>query len=233
MTIKCLIVEDEPLAIDILKDYIAKITHLKLVAVCSDAFQALEYLNTQRIDLLLLDIHLPGLKGLDFLKTLQNPPAVILTTAYHEYALQGYEFSVKDYLLKPIEFTRFVEAINKVSIPITASREKGVITIYADKKNYIIAIDEITYIESQKEYINVNTLSTTYTSKYAISKIEEELDPHTFWRVHRSFLIAVSKIQSYNTQEISIQGKQIPIGGNYRETVLEKLKERFGTTKPL
>lgn len=231
MTIRCLIVEDEPLAADILKDYVAKIAHLKLVAVCSDAFQAMEYLNSQHIDLLLLDIHLPGLKGLDFLKTLKNPPAVILTTAYHEYALQGYEFSVKDYLLKPIEFTRFVEAINKVSIITTDSAERGVITIYADKKNCIIVIDEITYIESQKEYINVNTLSATYTSKYALSKMEEVLDPQKFWRIHRSFLIAVSKIQSYNAQEISIQGKQIPIGGNYREEVLEKLKQRFGTIK--
>ncbi len=231
MTIQCLIVEDEPLAADILRDYIAKIVHLKLVAVCSDAFQAMEYLNTQRIDLLLLDIHLPGLKGLDFLKTLKNPPAVILTTAYHEYALQGYEFSVKDYLLKPIEFTRFVEAINKINVSVTDRTEKSVITIYADKKNCIIAIDDITYIESQKEYININTLSATYTSKYALSKIEEALDPLKFWRIHRSFLVAVSKIQSYNTQEISIQDKQIPIGGNYREEVLEKLKQRFGTTK--
>lgn len=233
MTIRCLIVEDEPLAADILKDYVAKIAHLKLVAVCSDAFQAMEYLSSQHIDLLLLDIHLPGLKGLDFLKTLKNPPSVILTTAYHEYALQGYEFSVKDYLLKPIEFTRFVEAINKVSISTTDSTEKSVITIYADKKNCIVAIDEITYIESQKEYININTLTVTYTSKYALSKMEEELDPKNFWRIHRSFLIAVSKIQSYNAQEISIQGKQIPIGGNYKEEVLEKLKQRFGTTKQM
>lgn len=233
MTIRCLIVEDEPLAADILKDYVAKIAHLKLVAVCSDAFQAMEYLSSQHIDLLLLDIHLPGLKGLDFLKTLKNPPSVILTTAYHEYALQGYEFSVKDYLLKPIEFTRFVEAINKVSISTTDSTEKSVITIYADKKNCIVAIDEITYIESQKEYININTLTVTYTSKYALSKMEEELDPQKFWRIHRSFLIAVSKIQSYNAQEISIQGKQIPIGGNYKEEVLEKLKQRFGTTKQM
>ncbi|GCC50084.1 DNA-binding response regulator [Chryseotalea sanaruensis] len=231
MTIRCLIVEDEPLAADILKDYIAKITHLKLVAVCSDAFQAMEYLNSQRIDLLLLDIHLPGLKGLDFLKTLKNPPAVILTTAYHEYALQGYEFSVKDYLLKPIEFTRFVEAINKVSISKTDHLDKGVITIYADKKNCIIALDDITYIESQKEYINVNTLSGCYTSKYALSKIEEELDPRKFWRIHRSFLIAISKIQSYNAQEITIKDKSIPIGGNYREEILEKLKQLFGTTQ--
>jgi DNA-binding LytR/AlgR family response regulator len=231
MTIQCLIVEDEPLAADILKDYISKIAHLKLVAICSDAFQAMEYLNTQRIDLLLLDIHLPGLKGLDFLKTLKSPPAVIITTAYHEYALQGYEFSVKDYLLKPIEFSRFVEAINKINIPTNGNNDKSVITIYADKKNCIIAIEDITYIESQKEYINVNTLSAAYTSKYALSKIEEALDPHKFWRIHRSFLIAVSKIQSYNSQEISIQGKQIPIGGNYRDEVLEKLRQSFGTMK--
>lgn len=229
MTIRCVIVEDEPLAADILKDYVAKIAHLKLVAVCSDAFQAMECLNTQRIDLLLLDIHLPGLKGLDFLKTLKNPPAVIITTAYHEYALQGYEFSVKDYLLKPIEFTRFVEAINKVSTPALDSTEKSVITIYADKKNYVIALDDITYIESQKEYININTLAGTYTSKYALSKIEEELDPQKFWRIHRSFLIAVSKIQSYNAQEITIKDKNIPIGGNYKEEILEKLMQLFGT----
>lgn len=231
MTIQCLIVEDEPLAADLLKDYVARMTHLTLVGICPDAFKAMEYLNSHHIDLLLLDIHLPGLKGLDFLKTLKNPPAVILTTAYHEYALQGYEFSVKDYLLKPIEFNRFVEAINKVSIPSIDRTGKGVITLYADKKNHLIHIDDITYIESQKEYISVNTLAGSYTSKYALSKMEEDLDAHKFLRIHRSFLVAVSKIQSYNAQEVSVNNKLIPIGGNYRDNVLETLKQRFGIMK--
>lgn len=233
MIIKCLIVEDEPLAAEILQHYIAKIKHLQLLATCSDAFEAMEFLNANAVDLLLLDIHLPGLKGLDFLKTLQHPPAVILTTAYHEYALQGYEFNVKDYLLKPIEFTRFLEAINKIKVDQTTEKRAEIITVYADKKHCIIDLDDITYIESQKEYIQINTIKGTYTSKYSISKIEDELNPSKFLRIHRSFLASFNKIQAYNNQEVTISGKNIPIGGNYRDEVVKKLHLHFNAVKNL
>lgn len=224
--ITCLIVEDEPLAADILQDYIKQIPFLKLKGVCTDAIFALDILSKEAIDLLFLDIHLPGLKGLDFLKTLKNPPAVILTTAYQEYAIQGYELNVVDYLLKPIEFQRFVAAVNKVKGN-EALPGKPTITIQTDKKKVIIPVEDIIFIESQKEYIKIQTPNTAFTTKYALSKIEEELDAGSFLRVHRSFIVALHKIKAYNAHEIELAGKTIPIGGNYRELVAGKLKTIF------
>jgi DNA-binding LytR/AlgR family response regulator len=223
--ITCLIVEDEPLAADVLLDYARQVSFLSVVKVCTDAIQALEVLQEKSIDLIFLDIHLPGLKGLDFLKTLKNPPAVIITTAYHEYALQGYELNVVDYLLKPIEFKRFLEAVNKVKTP--AQPRKETISIHSDKKTVIIPLNEILFIESQKEYISIQTTSGKHSSKYALSKIEEELNPEKFLRVHRSFIVAIEQIKAFNATAIEIPGKSIPIGGNYREPIIQKLEALF------
>jgi len=224
----CLIIEDEPLAAEILQDYIKQLPHLNLKGICSDALQGLEALQQQSIDLVFLDIHLPGLKGLDFLRTLKNPPAVILTTAYHEYALQGYELNVVDYLLKPIEFTRFVEAVNKVkSSTSSLTPKQEFLSIQCDKKTIVIPLDEIMFIESQREYVKVQTLQKAYVTKYSLSKMEEELNPALFLRVHRSFIIALSKIKSFSAHEMDVAGKIIPIGGNYREAVAQKLERLF------
>lgn len=225
--LNCLVIEDEPLAADVLHDYIQQLPTLSLTAICSDAFQALPYLQNQAIDLIFLDIHLPGMKGLDFLKTLKNPPAVILTTAYHEYALQGYDLSVVDYLLKPIEFSRFLEAINKVKIIQAPEKHREVLSIQSDKKTIVIPLEEIVYIESQKEYVKIQTLSASYRTKYSLTKMEEELNPIHFLRIHRSFLIALSKIKAFSGHEIEVANKVLPIGGNYREGVSEKLKNLF------
>lgn len=225
--ISCLIVEDEPLASDILQDYVKQIPFLQLKGVCTDAIFALDHLKRESIDLLFLDIYLPGLKGLDFLKSLQNPPAVILTTAYHEYALQGYELNVVDYLLKPIEFQRFVAAVNKVQKMSLSSVIKDTLVIHSDRKNVLVPASEILYIESQKEYIKIQTSRDSYTSKYAISKIEGELDAFKFLRVHRSFIISVDKIKSFDERTIDLPGKTIPIGGNYKEAVASRLRNLF------
>ncbi len=226
--ISCLIVEDEPLAAEILQDYVRQIPFLKLIGTCSDAIYALEVLQRDSVDLLLLDIHLPGLKGLDFLKSLPNPPKVILTTAYQEYALQGYELNVVDYLLKPIEFDRFLLAINKVKGLTTALQKKETIAVQSKGKKAIIPTGEIIYIESQKEYIKIQTMDSSYTSKYALRKIEEELSPLAFLRVHRSFIVALDKIKAFNGHEIELPGKLIPIGGDYRAIVQARLKDFFG-----
>ncbi|MCW5912931.1 MAG: response regulator transcription factor [Cyclobacteriaceae bacterium] len=223
--IRCLIIEDEPLAADILRDYIGQVSFLKLQGVCTDAVGALELLHTEPVDLLFLDIHLPGLKGLDFLRTLKNPPAVILTTAYHEYAVESYELNVADYLLKPIEFKRFVEAINKIK-PGTGNPPET-ITIHSEKKTVIIPTQEIVYIESQKEYIKIQTTQSSHITKYALSKMEEELNPARFIRIHRSFIISLGKIKAFNGHEVELTGKTIPIGGNYREQVSSRLKSLF------
>ena len=222
-----MIVEDEPLAADVLQDYVRQVSFLNLRGICSDAIQALDVVRKEPIDLIFLDIHLPGLKGLDFLQTLKNPPAVILTTAYHEYALQGYELNVVDYLLKPIEFKRFLEAINKVGVTTTGEGMKETISIHSEKKTAIVPINEILFVESQKEYIKIQTTTTSYLTKYALSKIEVELNPELFLRVHRSFIIALAKIKAFNSSEIELPGKTIPIGGNYRDEVMRKLHLLF------
>jgi DNA-binding LytR/AlgR family response regulator len=225
--ISCLIIEDEPLAADVLKDYVDQIPFLSLKGICPNAIDALDMLHNEVIDLLFLDIHLPGLKGLDFLRLLKKPPAVILTTAYQEYALQGYELNVVDYLLKPIEFKRFLEAVNKVKLGIKPVYTKDVLTVQSDKKTVVIPIDEIVFIESQKEYIKVQTSSTSYTTKYALTKMEEELDPLRFLRIHRSFIISLTKIRAFSGNEVELEGKTVPIGGNYKKEVAEKLQVLF------
>jgi DNA-binding LytR/AlgR family response regulator len=214
--IRCIIIEDEPLAVDVLADYISQVPSLQLKATCSDALQAMEVLNREPIDL----------KGLEFLETLAHPPRVILTTAYHEYALKSYEHSVVDYLLKPIAFKRFLQAVNKVQTTPAAPR-KDVISVYSDKKMLLIPVDEILYIESQKEYVKIQTKTSAHLSKYALSKLEGELSPEQFLRIHRSFIIALSKITAYNSQEVDVSGTSLPIGGNYKEAVSSALGGLF------
>jgi DNA-binding LytR/AlgR family response regulator len=231
MQFTCLIVEDEPLAAEVLQDYVKQVPFLKLSGVCTDALFALDFLQKEKVDLLFLDIHLPRLKGLDFLRTLKNPPKVILTTAYHEYAVQGYELNVIDYLLKPIEFNRFVSAVNKlqsavITETVSESPKRKTISIQTEKRKVIIPLDEIIYVESLKEYIRIHTHEKAYITKHGITKMEEELGSELFLRVHRSFLVALDKIRAYDATELEVAGKQIPIGRNYKDVVLSILGKR-------
>ena len=221
----CLVVEDEPLAADVLQDYISQVPFLQLAARCPSALEALEFVRSNSVDVMFLDIHLPGLKGLDFLRTLKNPPAVILTTAYHQYAVESYELKVVDYLLKPIEFKRFVEAVNKVKVP--AQSNKKIITIHADRKTVLIPVDDIHYVESKKEYIHIQTTTGAHVTKYSLTKFEEDLGATLFLRVHRSFIVGLQHIKAFNAQEVDVPGKAIPIGANYQEQVLKRLSERL------
>lgn len=213
---QCIVVEDEPLAVDVLTDYIRQVPSLNLIASCSEALQAMDLLKKHSVDLMFLDIHLPGLKGLEFLETLTHPPQVILTTAYHEYALKSYEHNVVDYLLKPIAFKRFVQAVQKVDHPRNPGR---ILAIHSEKKTALIPLDDILYIESQKEYVRIQTTTGTHVSKYALSKLETELDAKLFLRVHRSFIVALNKVTAFKNLEVEVSGKAIPVGGNYREVV--------------
>jgi len=223
----CIIVEDEPLAAEILQDYIKQIPFLTLRHICSDAIIALEVLQKEKIDLIFLDIHLPKLKGLDFIKSLKNPPPIILTTAYHEFALQGYEYNVLDYLLKPIEFSRFVMAVNKLKQPIEAKsrqmppieKERKSIFFNVSKKKVKVYLDEILYVESLKEYIRIVTASNSILTKYQLGEIEEILTKNNFLRIHRSFIVAKDKIDAYTATDVEINNKQIPIGRSYKDIV--------------
>jgi DNA-binding LytR/AlgR family response regulator len=224
----CIIVEDEPLAAEVLSDYIQQIPFLQLKDICSDAIYAMETLQENSIDLIFLDIHLPKLKGLPFIRSLKNPPQVIITTAYQEYALQGYEYNVVDYLLKPIEFSRFLMAVNKLKphyIPavqetLMAPKERPYLFFNVSKKKVKIYLDEILYIESLKEYISITTKEKTILTKFPLGQIEEMLARNNFLRIHRSFIVAKDKIEAFTATDIEINNKVLPIGRSYKELVM-------------
>jgi DNA-binding LytR/AlgR family response regulator len=205
----------------IIADYISRVPFLELQAAFKDAILATEYLRSNTTDLMFLDIHLPKLKGMAFLKTLVDPPAVIITSAYHQYALEGYELSVTDYLLKPIEFERFLAAVNKVRKAQTERRaeEKNFIFLTVQKKKVKISFHDIIYIESQREYIKVVTTKKEYMSKISTQEIESMLPADQFRRVHRSFIISVSKIDSYTSEFVEVSGIPIPVGRGYRDVI--------------
>lgn len=226
--IKCIIVEDEPLAVRLLTDYIQQVPYLELCGTFKDALSAGSYLQKEKTDLIFLDIHLPKLKGLSFLRTLQNPPAVIVTTAYHQYAVEGFELSVVDYLLKPFSLDRFIAAVNKVSKLIQShqSTEKAELQketslfLTIDRKKVRIDYDSILYIESRREYVKVFTLNNEYKSKISTTELESLLPKPKFIRVHRSFIVSIDKIDTYTKGEVEVKGKSIPIGKGYKNEEL-------------
>ena len=227
--------DDEPPALDILKNYIAAVSSLELAGTCSNAVEALNVLQTQPVDLLFLDIQMPQLLGTDLIRTLKNPPKVIFTTAFRKFALEGFELNAVDYLLKPISFERFLKAVNKVmetSLKVTDSNDiiydqqsnsqNAFINLRADRKNLKIPLDDILYIESLKDYIKVVTTTKNIVTKQSISSLEEVLPKHNFVRIHRSFIVAINKIESFTTDTIEISKHELPISRMYRHEV-EKL----------
>ncbi|HAS39157.1 MAG TPA: DNA-binding response regulator [Microscillaceae bacterium] len=238
--LKCLIVDDEPLALDILETYINRIDSLELVARCNNAIEAFNLIQQKDIDLLFLDIQMPKLTGIDFLKNINNPPRVVFTTAYRDYALEGYELDAVDYLLKPISFERFLRAVNKVSqmnspaqvtpIPIMAESsssgyDQAFIYLKADKKMIKFLLKDILYIESLKDYVRVKTAHKEVVAYQKISYLEEKLPENKFLRVHRSFIVAIDKVEAFSATLIEINGKEIPIGRNYKNVVLKILNQ--------
>lgn len=234
----CIIVEDEPLAAEILEDYIRQIAFLELKGICRNAISAMEVLQKNRVDLMFLDIHLPKIKGVDFVKTLKNPPQIIITSAYQEYALQGYELNVTDYLLKPIEFNRFLMAVNKVKptgeneqiklseqqqVVAGSAGEKPHLFFNVSKKKVKVFIEDILYIESLKEYIKIVTVNKSIITKFQLNQMEELLMKGKFIRIHRSFIVAKNRIDAFSATEVEIAGHEIPIGRSYKEYVLSNL----------
>ncbi|HET7001730.1 MAG TPA: LytTR family DNA-binding domain-containing protein [Puia sp.] len=226
--IKCIIIEDEPLAVKVLSDYISQVPFLELQQTFKDAMLATDFLRNNHTDLIFLDIHLPKLKGMAFLKTLLHPPAVIVTTAYHQYAVEGFNLNVTDYLLKPFEFERFLVAVTKVKTAQTEKQRTGnsevrdFIFLNVQKKKVKILFSEIIYIESQQEYIRIVTVNKEYLSKMSTHEIESLLPAGLFKRIHRSYIISISKIVSYTAEIVELKGVSIPIGRGYRD-ILEKL----------
>lgn len=231
-TYKCLVVEDEPLAQNVLKKYIGDHPSLELAAICDNALDAQQVLAAQPVSLLFLDINLPRLSGISFLKSLPHPPLVIFTTAYAEFAVEGFELDAVDYLVKPFSFERFLKAINKAmeklqrpapasTVPVPAS-----IFIRADKKVYQVNLDEILYLESLDDYVKVVTTQTSYLVNDTLKSLLEELPATQFIRVHKSYAIAKNKIVFFEGHFVKIGSTDIPIGASYREDIFNRLKEK-------
>jgi DNA-binding LytR/AlgR family response regulator len=229
---KCIIVDDEPLAIEILESYVARIDGLHLEATFRNAVSAFAYLQQNKVDLMFLDIQMPKLSGIDFLKTLKNPPKVIFTTAYRDYALDGFELEASDYLLKPIPFERFLKSVARVMQPASAvvpahpsavTQIENFLYFKVDKKMVKTRISDILYIESIKDYVKVKTVEREIVTQQRISYLEESLPRDLFLRIHRSFIVAVDKIDAYSASEVEIGKHHIPVGRNYKNEVIKSL----------
>jgi two-component system, LytTR family, response regulator len=232
-TIRCLIVDDEPPAREIIRRYIEQVPTLELVGECANAIQAFSLLQQQPVHLMFLDIQMPQLKGNDFLKTLKNPPKVIITTAYSEYALEGYELDVIDYLMKPIPFDRFLKAVNK-AYQYTAAKMDGrnvqeekktdsFVYFRADRKMVKVMLQDILYIESMKDYIKVFTTGGMIITKQSISSVEAMLPEREFIRTHRSYIVSARHIKSFTSELIEIHDTEVPIGKLFRNEVIKTL----------
>lgn len=234
MPIRCVIVDDEPLAIEVLQAYVDRVESLELVASCTNAINAFEVLKKETVDLLFLDIQMPKLTGVEFLKVLDPKPQVIFTTAYREYAVESYELNVVDYLLKPIAFGRFLMAINKVmgtgnekvkpQVEPTPA-EDPYLFLKVDRRMVKVFFKDICYIESLKDYVRVKSRGgKEVISLQKISYLEQKLPSDRFIRIHKSFIVSIGKIDSFSHTEVEIEGKEIPIGRSYKADVIRALK---------
>ena len=235
MKTKCIIVDDEPLAINVIKNHLQYIDNIEIIAECRNALEASNILQNKNIDLIFLDIQMPKITGFEFLKSLNNPPSVIITTAFRNYAIKSYDFDVVDYLLKPIPFERFLKAVNKffkyskltdVEVHKETDTLKDDLFIYVNEEKNIhkIYLKEIIFIESFREYIKIHLKNKSVTTKIQISKIEEKLTNHNFIRVHKSYIIPIFRINNFNARNISIEDNKIPIGRTYKEKIMKILK---------
>jgi DNA-binding LytR/AlgR family response regulator len=231
----CLIVDDEPPAREVLRRYIAQIPLFNLIGECGNALQAITALKQQHIDIIFLDIQMPQITGLELIGTLVNPPKIILTTAFEQYAVKAFELDVTDYLVKPIRFDRFLKAVMKAlpeqglqkvsqrSANVGNTAEHAFLYFRTDRKMVKVLINDIQYIESLKDYVKIYTTKGPVITKYAITSLEAMLPATVFLRVHRSYLVAIGKIDAYTHEEVNISNSIIPIGKIYRQQVLKAL----------
>jgi DNA-binding LytR/AlgR family response regulator len=229
MKIKCLVVDDEPLAAELVATHIAKSPDLELVGTCGNAIEAFSILQREPIDLLFLDIQMPRMTGWDLLRSLPNKPYVVITTAYREHALDGYEFDVLDFLLKPITLERFMKAVGKFhlrkSMPIEVppsvgdSYEQAYKYFKVNREMKKVFLKDILYIESLKDYVRIKTDKESLITYQRISYLEEKLPEDKFLRVHKSFIVAIDKIAALGSNTVKIKDKEIPIGRNYKMNV--------------
>lgn len=237
-TFKCIIVDDEALARQVVRTYLEDLPEYEIIAECKNAIEAMNILSSESIDLMFLDINMPKLSGLSFLKTLNNPPLVIITTAYKEYALEGYELDVVDYLNKPFSFERFLKALSKVKDRLsthenTIEKEEKIhkshtnvdfVFIKADKKTYKLSFDEILYIEALGDYVKIYTTNEIIVSYLTLKKLEQILPYELFPRVHKSYIISLSKIKSIEGNMVNIENEKITVGASYRKNFFKLIQ---------
>ena len=239
--VKVLLVDDEPYALDILENYLQGLAQMEIIGRCSNALDAFQVLQKTAVDLLFLDIRMPGLQGTELIRSLKNPPKVVFTTAFENYALEGFELNAVDYLLKPVSFPRFLKAIDKVfallhiqnTHPGDQSRESipptQEIFIYlkVERKTTKINVSEILWIESEGDYVKVKLKEKMIVSKHKISLLEELLPEDQFLRIHRSYIVSVAKIDSYHANFVEVAGARLPIGRSFKEECSNRLNTRF------
>lgn len=236
MKTKCLIIDDEPLARDLIRSYLTKLENFEIAGECGDAMKAMQVLRDQKVDLMFMDIQMPQITGIEFLKILKNPPKVIITTAYREYAIDSFELDVVDYLLKPITFERFLKSVNKYyqvsqeEIPVSApvseviQSEEAFIYVRENKRVIKVNLNEILYIEGLSEYVQIYTDKKKIITKTSMTSLEEKLPGDGFLRIHKSFIVSMSRIEAFTAHTIEVPGKDLPIGRSYKNTVLNTLQ---------
>jgi len=229
MVLKTLVIDDEPLAHNVLRKYAEDIKSIEIKGFCKDALEAIDILEKQTIDLIFLDINMPKLSGIEFLKTLKNPPLVILTTAYTEYAMEGYELNVLDYLVKPFSFARFLKAIQKADqqfqlIQKSTTDEKAEsVFIKSNKKTYQVRFSEIIYVEGLGDYIKIYTEKTHLVTNLSMKKMEELLPSNDFYRIHKSHIVNRMKIIAIEGNMVELPSIKLTIGSNYRSDFFSKI----------
>lgn len=234
ITLSCLVVDDEPVARKGIAGYVEQTPFLNLAGTCKGALEANDFLRNNSIDLLFLDIQMPGLTGTDFMRSLENPPAVIFTTAYREYAIEGFELNALDYLVKPISFQRFLKSANKAlshfemqrrPTPPAEGKEIDHFFIKSDGQYIKIMLDDVLYFESEKDYVFIYTSKKRYLNLISLKQLEKELPSDRFVRVHRSYIVAIEKVELMDGHKLIIQGKEIPVSRSSQEMIYNRLIE--------
>lgn len=234
MNLKCLVVDDEPLARNLLTDYVSKVPYLSLVKACSNAMEAMQELKKSPVDILFLDVQMPEVTGTMLLKTLQKKPLVVLTTAYSQYALEGYELDVADYLLKPITFERFLKSVDKLSQRIASTQNTPVIIeklpepaspeyIFVKDGTKLVKVKwkDILYVEGLKDYVTIHTRDQKVTSLQRMKSLSEQLPSHKFIRIHNSYIVALDAIDAIHKDKVVVGGNHLPIGDTYKKTFMD------------
>ncbi len=234
--LKCLIVDDEHLARTLLDDYVSKVPFLEKVGACKNAMEAMAFLQNSHVDIMFLDINMPGFTGIEMLRTIQNPPLVIFTTAYSQYAVESYELDAVDYLLKPIKLGRFMQAVNKAAEIMKKNEEteisepkqsdvqsirKDYLTVKADHKIYKINFRDLIYVEGMREYVTFHTTSKKIVALASLKALEESLPEDLFIRIHKSYITSVTAIDSLEGNQVEVAAKMLPVGKSYKDNVLK------------